>query len=211
MKRIVLIMTAIIMLCITVNAQEQSNKTLVVYFSATGTTEKAGKLIAEATSGTLYEIQPVKEYVAADLNWHNKSSRSSVEMADIKSRPALSSKPKNLTDYNTVYIGFPIWWDLAPRIINTFIESCDLTGKTIIPFATSGGSSISNAEKELQKTYPTIKWQKGKLLNNASLEDVKQWIKNKSLLERISGQSPLPIRSRYLSSLLTMKTISPMR
>ena len=98
-------------------------------------------------------------------------------MADIKSRPALSSKPKNLTDYNTVYIGFPIWWDLAPRIINTFIESCDLTGKTIIPFATSGGSSISNAEKELQKTYPTIKWQKGKLLNNASLEDVKQWIK----------------------------------
>lgn len=181
MKRIVLIMTAIIMLCITVNAQEQSNKTLVVYFSATGTTEKAGKLIAEATSGTLYEIQPVKEYVAADLNWHNKSSRSSVEMADIKSRPALSSKPKNLTDYNTVYIGFPIWWDLAPRIINTFIESCDLTGKTIIPFATSGGSSISNAEKELQKTYPTIKWQKGKLLNNASLEDVKQWIKNKPL------------------------------
>lgn len=167
MKRIVLIMTAIIMLCITANAQEQSNKTLVVYFSATGTTEKAGKLIAEATSGTLYEIQPVKEYVAADLNWHNKSSRSSVEMADIKSRPALSSKPKNLADYNTVYIGFPIWWDL--------------TGKTIIPFATSGGSSISNAEKELQKTYPTIKWQKGKLLNNASLEDVKQWIKNKSL------------------------------
>lgn len=154
---------------------------MVVYFSATGTTEKAGKLIAEATSGTLYEIQPVKEYVAADLNWHNKSSRSSVEMADIKSRPALSSKPKNLADYNTVYIGFPIWWDLAPRIINTFIESCDLTGKTIIPFATSGGSSISNAEKELQKTYPTIKWQKGKLLNNASLEDVKQWIKNKSL------------------------------
>ena len=101
MRRIVLIMTAIIMLCITVNAQEQSNKTLVVYFSATGTTEKAGKLIAEATSGTLYEIQPVKEYVAADLNWHNKSSRSSVEMADIKSRPALSSKPKNLADYNT--------------------------------------------------------------------------------------------------------------
>lgn len=96
----------------------------------------------------------MKEYVAADLNWHNKSSRSSVEMADIKSRPALSSKPKNLTDYNTVYIGFPIWWDLAPRIINTFIESCDLTGKTIIPFATSGGSSTSNAEKELQKTYP---------------------------------------------------------
>ena len=166
MRRIVLIMTAIIMLCITVNAQEQSNKTLVVYFSATGTTEKA--LIAEATSGTLYEIQPVKEYVAADLNWHNKSSRSSVEMADIKSRPALSSKPKNLADYNTVYIGFPIWWDLAPRIINTFIESCDLTGKTIIPFATSGGSSISNAEKELQKTYPTIKWQKGKLLNKQS-------------------------------------------
>lgn len=92
MKRIVLIMTAIIMSCIAASAQEQRNKTLVVYFSATGTTEKAAKLIAEATGGTLYEIQPAKKYVAADLNWHNKSSRSSVEMADAKSRPALNSK-----------------------------------------------------------------------------------------------------------------------
>ena len=138
-------------------------------------------MVAKAAGADLYEIKPKTAYTKADLNWMDKKSRSSVEMADIKSRPALSSKPKNLADYNTVYIGFPIWWDLAPRIINTFIESCDLTGKTIIPFATSGGSSISNAEKELQKTYPTIKWQKGKLLNNASLEDVKQWIKNKSL------------------------------
>ena len=177
MKRIVLIMTAIIMSCIAASAQEQRNKTLVVYFSATGTTEKAAKLIAEATGVTLYEIQPAKKYVAADLNWHNKSSRSSVEMADAKSRPALNSKPENLADYSTVYIGFPIWWDLAPRIINTFIESCNLSGKTIIPFATSGSSSISNSEKELQKAYPALKWQKGKLLNNASLEEVKQWIK----------------------------------
>ena len=157
------------------------SKKLVAYFSASGITRNVAKLVAEAAGADLYEITTKESYTKADLNWMDKKSRSSVEMADIKSRPALSSKPKNLADYNTVYIGFPIWWDLAPRIINTFIESCDLTGKTIIPFATSGGSSISNAEKELQKTYPTIKWQKGKLLNNASLEDVKQWIKNKSL------------------------------
>ena len=105
------------------------------------------------------------------------SSRSSVEMADAKSRPTLSSKAANLADYDTVYIGFPIWWNLAPRIINTFIESGDFSGKTVILFATSGGSSISNSEKELQKTYSNLKWQKGKLLNGATKEDIKQWTK----------------------------------
>ena len=98
-------------------------------------------------------------------------------MADSKSRPTLSSKAENLADYDTVYIGFPIWWNLAPRIINTFIESGDFSGKTVILFATSGGSSISNSEKELQKTYSNLKWQKGKLLNGATKEDIKQWTK----------------------------------
>lgn len=179
MKRLTFFMVAIMALCLTAIAQKQSSKTLVAYFSATGTTEKAAKVVAEVTGGALYEIQPAKKYTSADLDWHDKSSRSSVEMADAKSRPALSSKAANLADYDTVYIGFPIWWNLAPRIINTFIESGDFSGKTVILFATSGGSSISNSEKELQKTYSNLKWQKGKLLNGATKEDIKQWTKNK--------------------------------
>ena len=177
MKRLVLFMMAVMLLSITVNAQKKGGKTLVAYFSATGTTARAAKLVAETVDGTLYEIQPAKKYTSADLDWHDKSSRSSVEMADAKSRPALSSKAANLADYDTVYIGFPIWWNLAPRIINTFIESGDFSGKTVILFATSGGSSISNSEKELQKTYSNLKWQKGKLLNGATKEDIKQWTK----------------------------------
>lgn len=131
MKRLTFFMVAIMALCLTAIAQKQSSKTLVAYFSATGTTEKAAKVVAEVTGGTLYEIQPAKKYTSADLDWHDKSSRSSVEMADAKSRPALSSKAENLADYDTVYIGFPIWWNLAPRIITTFIESSDFSGKTV--------------------------------------------------------------------------------
>ena len=172
-----MIMVVIMILCIPINAQKQSDKTLVAYFSATGTTEKAAKLIVEVTGGTLYEIQPEKEYVTADLDWHNKSSRSSVEMSNAKLRPTLKSKPENLADYDIIYIGFPIWWNSAPRIINTFIESDNFAGKVIIPFATSGGSSISNAEKELRETYPDMKWQKGQLLNGATKEDIKKWTK----------------------------------
>ncbi len=177
MKVISMIMVVSMMLCIPINAQEQSNKILVAYFSVTGTTEKAAKLIVEVTGGTLCEIQPEKEYVTADLDWHDKSSRSSVEMSNAESRPALKSKPENLADYNIIYIGFPIWWNSAPRIINTFIESDDFAGKVIIPFATSGGSNISNVEKELRETYPDMKWQKGQLLNGATKEDIKKWTK----------------------------------
>lgn len=98
-------------------------------------------------------------------------------MSNAKSRLALKSKPENLADYDIIYIGFPIWWNSVPRIINTFIESGDFAGKMIIPFATSGSSSISNAEKELQETYPDMKWQKGHLLNGATKEDIKKWTK----------------------------------
>lgn len=118
-----------------------------------------------------------KKYTSADLDWHNKSSRSSVEMADALSRPALRSQPKNLAAYDTIYIGFPIWWNLAPRIINSFIEKGDFTGKILIPFATSGGSRISNAEQELKKAYPNLNWQKGRLMNGATKEEIKQWTK----------------------------------
>ena len=179
MKRIGLFMAAIMILCITANAQKQSSKTLVAYFSATGTTEKAARQVAEVTGGTLYEIQPAKKYTSADLDWRDKSSRSSVEMTDALSRPALRSLPKDLAAYDTIYIGFPIWWNLAPRIINSFIEKGDFTGKTLIPFATSGGSRIANSEQELKKAYPDLNWQKGMLLNGATKEEIKQWTKNK--------------------------------
>ena len=177
MKRLVLFMMAVMLLSIIVNAQKKGGKTLVAYFSATGTTARAAKLVEETVDGTLYEIQPAKKYTAADLDWHDKASRSSVEMSDSKSRPALYSKLGSLAEYDTIYIGFPIWWNLAPRIVNTFIESGDFAGKVIIPFATSGSSSISNAEKELQETYPDMKWQKGRLLNGTTKEDIKKWTK----------------------------------
>lgn len=181
MKQKVLFIVAIAMVCITVYAQKteslKEKKILVAYFSATGTTEKAAQQIAAVVEGTLYKIQPVKNYTSGDLDWRDKSSRSSVEMADSKARPALLAPLKNWGDYDRIYLGFPIWWNQAPRIINTFIESQDWTGKTVIPFATSGSSSISNAEKELQKAYPEVRWEKGKLLNGASEEDIKEWTK----------------------------------
>lgn len=176
MKRLGLFMTVIMILCITVNAQKQSNRTLVAYFSATGTTEKAAKQIAEVTGGasTKYNLQ---RNIPPPLWTGDKSSRSSVEMADASSRPALRSQPQNLAAYDTIYIGFPIWWNLAPRIINSFIEKGDFTGKILIPFATSGGSRISNAEQELKKAYPSLNWQKGRLMNGATKEEIKQWTK----------------------------------
>ena len=177
MKRLVLFMMAVMLLSIIVNAQKKGGKTLVAYFSATGTTARAAKLVAETVDGTLYEIQPAKKYTATDLDWHDKASRSSVEMADASSRPALRSQPQNLAAYDTIYIGFPIWWNLAPRIINSFIEKGDFTGKILIPFATSGGSRISNAEQELKKAYPSLNWQKGRLMNGATKEEIKQWTK----------------------------------
>ena len=137
---------------------QAENKPLVVYFSATGTTAKAARTIAEVTGGTLYEIVPQQAYTSDDLDWNDRQSRSSVEMHDV------------------VFIGYPIWWDQAPRIINTFIESHDLKGKTLVPFATSGGSGISNSVKELRKAYPDLEWQEGKLLNGASGNTVQNWV-----------------------------------
>lgn len=179
MRRIVLFIVALTMVCVAGYAQKTSSaegaNVLVVYFSATGNTEKAAKQVAAVVGGELHKIQPAKDYTSADLDWHDKSSRSSVEMSDPKSRPAIIDNLKNLANYTTIYLGFPIWWDKAPRIINTFLDKYDLAGKTVIPFATSGSSDISNAESELQKAYPNVKWQKGKLLNGATEQDIKQW------------------------------------
>lgn len=142
----------------------QTKKTVVTYFSATGTTEAVAKQLAIDNKADLYAIEPAEKYTAADLNWHDKKSRSSVEMNDNNARPALKSK-KSLAKYDVIYIGYPIWWGVAPRIINTFIEQTELEGKTVIPFATSGGSGIEKSVSEFKTAYPKVKWQKGMLKN----------------------------------------------
>lgn len=179
MKRFALFIAAALLVCLPAVAQKteaMKGKTLVVYFSATGNTERVAKMIATAAQADLYKIQPAKGYTSADLDWHNKSSRSSVEMNDAKARPDLSGSVSNWADYTTVYLGYPIWWDQAPRIINSFIESYDFSGKVVIPFATSGSSSISHSAQELKKAYPSINWQKGKLLNGVTQTDISNWI-----------------------------------
>lgn len=180
MKKILLTLAAVATVCFTACAQKKTSMdashTLVAYFSATGTTAKVARDIAVITGGTLFEIAPQTPYTAADLDWHNKQSRSSVEMGDDASRPALKNKKEDIADYDTVFIGYPIWWNLAPRIINTFIEQHNLSGKVIIPFATSGGSSITNSVSTLKKSYPSLNWQEGKLLNRASRNTIQQWI-----------------------------------
>lgn len=169
-------MAAILTLGMTAFAQGKENKVLVAYFSATGTTERVAGMIADATGGTLHKIEPATAYTAADLNWRDDSSRSNKELDNPQSRPTVKSPKINIDDYEIVYLGFPIWRYITPRIINTFLEGYDFTGKTIIPFATSGGSGISQAEKYLHETYPKIRWQTGKLLNRATKEDIKRWI-----------------------------------
>lgn len=156
-------------------SEGQQKKTLVAYFSATGTTEKIAGRLANVTGGDLYAIVPEKPYSDADLDWRNKQSRSTLEMHDATARPAIGALPADVADYDVVFIGYPIWWDEAPRVINTFIESCDFSGKTVIPFATSGGSSITNSEKELKVSYPSLNWQEGRLLNFADEEEISSW------------------------------------
>lgn len=182
MKRVVIILAVLLTISFSAcsqNKQERKmEKVLVVYFSASGVTEEVASQLAEVTSGDLHKIQPEQPYTAADLDWTNKQSRSSLEMNDKSSRPSISDKVQNMEEYNVVYIGFPIWWYTAPTIINTFIESYDFKGKTVIPFATSGGSSIKKACQDLKAAYPNINWREGKLLNNASKKELEEWIKS---------------------------------
>ena len=182
MKRISLIVCAVAAIFLTACAQQKQKenkemKTLVAYFSATGVTKGAAEKLAEVTGGDLYEIQPEVPYTDADLDWQDKQSRSSVEMADLSSRPAIKGKVENLDDYDTVFIGFPVWWYTAPTIINTFIETNDLKGKTVIPFCTSGGSSIKKSAEDFKKAYPDLNWKEGKLLNRISKEELETWVK----------------------------------
>ena len=141
-------------------------KTLVVYFSATGTTKAAAQRLAQEFNADLYEITPEQPYTAADLDWRDKTSRSTIEMKDKSSRPAIKGRCENIADYDTVWIGFPIWWYTAPTIVNTFIEAHDLSGKTLCVFATSGGSGVSGSAKDLKKAYPQYTWGESRLMND---------------------------------------------
>lgn len=140
-------------------------KKLVAYFSASGVTAKAAETLATAIGADLYKIEPAQPYSNADLDWTNKKSRSSVEMNDPDSRPAITGKVSNMQVYDIVFVGFPIWWYVAPTIINTFLESYDLSGKTIIPFATSGGSGIGRTNEKLLPSCPGATLLTGKILN----------------------------------------------
>lgn len=153
-----------------------SNKTLVAYFSATGTTMEAATKLAKVANADLHEIVPEVPYTPADLNWRDKSSRSSVEMADKSSRPAIANKVENMEQYDTVFVGYPIWWYIAPTIINTFLEQYDLTGKTIVPFFTSGGSGAGETMKYLKPSAPCANWVDPKNLNYMGEAEMKSWI-----------------------------------
>ena len=151
------------------------SKKLVAYFSASGTTKEAAERLAKAAGADLFEIRPAIPYTSADLNWMDKKSRSSVEMNDPDSRPEIAETMPNMADYDTVFIGFPIWWYVAPHIIHTFLESYDFTGKTLVPFATSGGSGMGKTVDELRKLCPNADWKAGKLVNGASDQALAAW------------------------------------
>ena len=150
-------------------------KKLVAYFSATGTTKRAAERLAKAAGADLFEIRPAIPYTDADLDWTSSKSRSSVEMNDPDSRPEISGVMPDIADYDTVFIGFPIWWYTAPHIIHTFLESLDFDHKTLAPFATSGGSGIGKAADELRKLCPNTNWKSGKLLSGASDKAIAAW------------------------------------
>ena len=158
------------------------SKKLVAFFSASGTTAAAAKTLAKAAVADLYEIKPQTPYTRADLDWMNKKSRSSVEMSDKSFRPPLADRDAHVEEYDTIFLGFPIWWYVAPTIINTFLESYDFTGKTIILFATSGGSGFGRTVAGLTDSAPRAVIREGKLLNGRqSKESLAAWLKSLSV------------------------------
>ena len=154
------------------------NKTLVVYFSASGTTRKIAEMIAEVGDFSLYEITPKELYTSEDLNWMNKKSRSSVEMSNKTIRPEITDTDAHIKEYDTIILGFPIWWYVAPTIVNTFLEKYDFSGKKIVLFATSGGSGFGNTVKELKPSAPGAEIVEGKLLNRANKQEIEKWVKS---------------------------------
>lgn len=154
------------------------NKKLVAYFSCSGVTKKLAEKLNEVVNGDLYEIKPVVPYTDEDLDWTNSESRSSIEMKDQSFRPAIVDDLDNLDDYDTIFLGFPIWWYQAPTIINTFLEKYNLSNKKIIPFATSGSSGMGETNKYLSNSCSGANLVEGKRFGNPSLDDLKIWVSN---------------------------------
>ena len=154
------------------------SKKLVAFFSASGTTKKAAEMIAEAVKADLFEIEPKIPYTKPNLDWMNKKSRSSVEMSDKKYRPEIIKKEMDMSSYDEILLGFPIWWYVAPTIINTFLEAYDFSGKKIVLFATSGGSGFGNTIKELQLSAPDAVFIEGSLLNRGTKQEISDWVKS---------------------------------
>jgi flavodoxin len=156
--------------------ENKMNKTLVAYFSATGNTAKLARTLAAVVGGDLHKIEPKQAYTPADLDWHDSKSRSSVEMNNKSFRPEIANKVDGIEKYDTIYIGFPIWWGVAPTIVNTFLEQYDFKGKTIIPFATSGSSGMGNTNAELKVSCKGAILKNGKRFDaNASAQELKKW------------------------------------
>lgn len=153
-------------------------KKLVAYFSASGTTKKAAEMIAKAAEADLYEIVPKQLYTKADLNWMDKKSRSSVEMSDKKYRPEITDTDAHISNYDEIILGFPIWWYVAPTIINTFLESYDFSGKKIVLFATSGGSGFGNTVRELQDSAPGAVIEEGEVFNKIAKQKITAWVEH---------------------------------
>ena len=184
MKNKLLAIAALLIVNLSINAQlpthhaTKAKIVLIAYFSATGNTKAVAQQLTELTGGTMHEIKPEQPYTDADLDWRNKQSRSSVEMKNKTSRPSITGKLKDMKDYNVVYVGFPIWWNTCPTIVNTFMEAYDFKGKSVIPFATSGGSDIKKACEDLKAAYPEINWKDGRLLNRVTKKDLKDWVES---------------------------------
>ena len=156
-------------------ADATQKKILVAYFSCTNTTRDVAERLAVVAGADLYQIEPEVPYPDADLDWTNESSRSSVEMKNPMSRPAIKQTLQNADSYDMVFIGFPIWWYTAPTLVNTFVETYRFEGKVVVPFCTSGGSNIEKAQQSLQASSPNAVWRNGKLLNHATEESLKPW------------------------------------
>lgn len=162
--------------------EEQEGKVLVVYFSATNTTEGVAQHIANGLNADIYEIVPEEPYTDADLNYNDNNSRTTIEMNDPAARPAISGSVENMEQYDIVFIGYPIWWGEAPRIVSTFVESYDFSGKTIVPFCTSGGSGIGSSATNLEQLTDGANWLSGERLNGSDSQDtVMEWVNSLGL------------------------------
>ena len=167
------------------------NKRLVAYFSASGVTAKVAENLADAIGADIFEIQPEVPYTKADLNWMDKKSRSTIEMSDLNSRPAIATKRDNMDEYDTIFVGFPIWWYVAPTIINTFLESYNLKAKTLIPFATSGGSGMGKTNEKLAPSCTGAKLLHGKVFNAySSKADLSAWVETLNLSHSCGMKCP---------------------